>query len=124
MTAYSGRNWSSMNPDKLWLHQLNEVVEQHLNKEVLNNERLAQLMSISERHLFRKMKQVCGLSPQRYLLSKRLEQAKSLLEEGRFRTVNEAANAIGFQNVSYFIRIFEEKYGRKPLKVLRDAGWR
>ncbi len=107
-----------------WLDRLNELIDKHLGDPSLNNERLAAALGLSERHLFRKIKEFTAVSPQKYLSKYRLHRAKQYLEAGKYRTVKETSAAVGFRHTSYFIRRFEKEFGNKPLFVLRNAGWR
>lgn len=107
-----------------WLGRLNLIIERNIDNTALNNEILAEEISISERHLFRRVKELTGLSPQKYLRHYRLQRAMRILLNGRHRKVKEAGAAVGYANTSYFIRQFELEFGRKPLSVLQEAGWR
>ena len=107
-----------------WLGRLDLIIERNIDNTTLNNEIIAAEISISERHLFRRVKELTGLSPQRYLRRYRLHRAMRLLTNGQHRKVKEAASAVGYANTSYFIKQFEIEFGRKPLRVLQEAGWR
>ncbi|WP_462409566.1 AraC family transcriptional regulator [Neobacillus sp. Marseille-QA0830] len=52
------------------------------------------------------------------LQEKRLEKAKELLE-GTHLPISEIVEQVGYDNISYFYRIFKEKYGQTP-KKFRD----
>ena len=110
--------------DKRWLHRFNEIIEKHLKTVPLKNELLAEELKISERQLSRKVKELSKLSPQKYLRKYRLHQAMKLLKTGKYRTVKETSFAVGFLKVSYFISQFEKEFGKKPLKILQESGWR
>ena len=71
--------------------------ELHLNKVYLGS-------------LFRKS---TGLSFHQYLLNARLNAAEDLLYTGK-HTVNEVAELTGFQDVSYFSRVFTKANGVRP----------
>ncbi len=107
-----------------WLYRLDLAIERNLSDRYLNNQSLAETMSISERQLFRKIRELTDLSPQQYLRQYRLQRAMQYLRDGQFRTVKETAFAVGFANVSYFIQQFEQEFGIKPLAQLQRAGWR
>ena len=109
---------------KKWLKRLHRTIDEYIEDAGLNNERLAQELGLSERHLFRKIKAFTGKSPQKYLSSYRLNIAKEYLENGVYKTVKETSFSVGFRNTSYFIRQFERKFGKKPLQVLREEGCR
>lgn len=107
-----------------WLQRIKEVIEKKLVTGDLTNDVLALEVGISERHLFRRMKDLTGYTPQQYIRQYRLEQAMQFLKDGTFRTVKDTAQAVGYINISYFINQFEKKYGQKPLEVLQERGWR
>ena len=109
---------------RTWLSRLDLIIERHIDNPALNNEIIAAEIAISERHLFRRVKELTGLSPQKYLRQYRLQRAMKYLANGKYRKVKETACAVGYANTSYFIRQFEIEFGRKPLRVLQEAGWR
>ncbi|MGK0366405.1 MAG: AraC-like DNA-binding protein [Saprospiraceae bacterium] len=81
-------------------------------------------MGVSERNLFRKLNELMGMPPQKYLRKQRMKRAMENLTKGYYRTVNETAYSVGYLNVSYFISQFEKEFNVKPLQVLRNSGWR
>lgn len=107
-----------------WLNRLHLIIDKHLDNPSLDNQQLAEALDISERHLFRKIKTLTTLPPQRYLSQYRLHKAMNYLKNGRYRTVKETSFAVGFRNPSYFIRQFEKEFDRRPLQILEEAGWR
>lgn len=117
-------NSSSMQGAQKWLNRFNSLIDTNLDDPFFNNQQFAQALTISERHLFRKIKELTGLSPQKYLSQYRLYEAMKFLKNGKYHTVKETAYAVGFRNPSYFIRQFEKEFGKKPLLVLKEAGWR
>lgn len=70
-----------------------------------------------EQHYFSTLfhKQV-GVPPGKYILSRKLKEGRFLIEESG-ATVAEAAESLGFCNVSYFSRAFKEAYGLSPSRV-------
>ena len=107
-----------------WLQRLDLIIDKQLQDDTLSNEKLAKKLSISQRQLFRKVKEQSALTPQKYLKRYRLKQSMKYLKNGRYRTVKETAFAVGFKNVSYFIRQFEKEFEEKPFYVLKKFGWR
>ncbi len=113
-----------MSHGKQWLLRLEQVVSQNLRDGDLSNDKIAAAIEISERHLFRRVKQLTGMSPQKFIRQYRLKRARQLLEEGHCTTVKDASAAVGYVNTSYFISQFERAFGKRPLEVLRESGWR
>ena len=60
-------------------------------------------------------KALVGTTPNRYLVLRRIEQAKALLEL-QSMTVSEIAEQCGFSDVYYFSKVFKQSYGVPPSK--------
>ena len=88
-------------------------VEEHYREGTLTE--LAELMNQSVTGLSRFIKKNSGLNFQQLLKQKRLNQAAFLLTTTRL-TVEEIILAVGYDNTSYFHRIFRERYGVTPKK--------
>ena len=58
---------------------------------------------------------ILGLSPVEYRNNLRLQSAKLKLESGEYN-VSETAEACGFSNLSFFIRLYKKTYGCTPKK--------
>lgn len=117
-------NFASMLGAKNWLIRLNGIIDKNLNDPFFNNQQLAEILGISERHLFRKVNELTSSSPQKYISHYRLQQAIKYLKNGKYRTVKATTYAVGFRSPSYFIRQFEKEFGKRPLQILKEAGWR
>ena len=59
--------------------------------------------------------QTFNSTPGKWLLKRRLEQAKYLLEVTD-KNINELVFETGFENASHFIRVFKQAYGLSPLQ--------
>ncbi|MET3113372.1 signal transduction histidine kinase/DNA-binding response OmpR family regulator [Pedobacter sp. CG_S7] len=105
--------------DLLWLSELeNHVRAYNSGKTELNLAELSYTMSISERQLFRRIKAITGLTPNKYIRTIRLQIAREAIESGKFRTVAEIAYAAGFDTPAYFSKLFKEHYGTEVNKLL------
>lgn len=74
---------------------------------------LAQKALINEFKLKTGFKQCFGTTVYGYVADKRMEAARLLLEQGRYR-VKDVARMVGYANVSHFIEAFSKKYGTTP----------
>lgn len=101
--------------DKKWISSLAEAAQRHDNIGKVSVEDMANEMNISSRQLNRKVKQLTGITPNKFLRDIKLEKAKRLLDEGAVTTVAEASFAVGFEKPDYFSRLFKEKYGKRPV---------
>lgn len=107
-----------------WLSRFHEIIDIDPKNPKISNSEIAEKLNVSERDLFRKVKRITGLPPKKYMRQYRLKQTMQMIKDGKFRTVKEASHSAGYSNVSYFIRRFEEKYGKKPFEILKEEGWR
>lgn len=83
-----------------WLHE-------HL-AEPINMRDLAEYFFLSQRSLNRRFKEATGQSPVEYLHHLRLTASRDLLKSTNL-SINELALHTGFQDVSYFCRLFKQK---------------
>ena len=92
-----------------------EVVQKNLFED-LNIEDLAFLAGMSLSSFKRKFNAVYGTTPNKYITSKRLEKAQSLL---RFSDmlISEVAYDCGFSDVGYFSKLFKKYYNYSPSEV-------
>ncbi|MCF6445885.1 AraC family transcriptional regulator [Nereida sp. MMG025] len=77
----------------------------------------------SHEHVCRTCKTVTGLTPSDYINQIRIEFAAHLLRSDE-KPINDIVEDCGFDNTSYFYRLFRQQYGTTPrqyrLKNLRD----
>ncbi|WP_150576288.1 helix-turn-helix domain-containing protein [Pandoraea aquatica] len=82
--------------------------------------RLAEVSGTSEAHFSRSFKQAFGLPPHRYLLTRRIEQASTLLRDTDF-SITEIAFATGWESIGTFGRIFRDITGQSPGELREQA---
>lgn len=105
---FSGSQWrdaGALIPALEWL-------EKHYHEE-MSVPQLAALCHMSESGFRKRFTEYAGVSPLRYRLERRMEQAKRLLSTDS-ATVGEAATAVGFQDQNYFCRLFRKMNGMSP----------
>ncbi|WP_321413703.1 helix-turn-helix transcriptional regulator [uncultured Desulfobacter sp.] len=78
---------------------------------------LAGRIGMGRSKFYQNFKVVFGYSPMGYLRSHRLQVAKQFLRQGT-HNVTEAAFAVGFNNLGYFIRAFNAEFGVTPHQVI------
>jgi AraC family transcriptional regulator len=102
--------------------QLRRAVE-YMEANLLNNIRLYELAKVAElspSQFGRAFKVSTGLTPYRYLIEKRIQQAKRLMQKDRM-SISLAAHLSGFANQSHFTKAFRSVTGTSPALWLRDA---
>ncbi|WP_233838017.1 helix-turn-helix domain-containing protein [Paraburkholderia sp. ZP32-5] len=82
--------------------------------------RLAEVSGVSEAHFARSFKRAFGLPPHRYLLTRRIEQATTLLRDTDLG-ITDIAFATGWESLGTFGRIFRDITGRSPGEMRIDA---
>jgi AraC-like DNA-binding protein len=75
--------------------------------------RLAEVSGVSEAHFARSFKRAFGIPPHRYLLTRRIEQAISLLRDTPL-SITDIAFATGWESLGTFGRIFRDISGSSP----------
>jgi AraC-like DNA-binding protein len=99
--------------EKAFVNQLTTIVYQHLSEPEFSVEILAEAVNLSRSQLYRKLKAVLDTSPTVFVRDIRLAKAAELLVEGR-QNVTQVAYAVGFDSLSYFAKVFQERYGVSP----------
>jgi len=82
--------------------------------------RLAQVSGVSEAHFARSFKRAFGLPPHRYLLTRRIEQAATLLRDTAL-DITEIAFATGWESLGTFGRTFRDITGMSPSAMRIEA---
>lgn len=90
-----------------------DYINEHLS-EPHSLESLSREFFISKYYLCRLFRNHMGMPPLTYLSTKRLLQAKQLIDRGT--SASEAASAVGFSDYSVFYRAFRQKFGHSPTK--------
>jgi transcriptional regulator GlxA family with amidase domain len=75
--------------------------------------RLARVSGVSEAHFARSFKQAFGVPPHRYLLTRRIERATTLLRDTDL-SITEIAFHTGWRSLGTYGRIFRDVTGKSP----------
>jgi AraC family transcriptional regulator len=94
------------------LQRVRDYVEAHLDDD-LSLTVLADIACLSPYHFSRSFKQATGVGPQRYVIQRRLERAKSLLRRTH-QPLAWIAQQAGFADQSHLIQIFRREIGVTP----------
>ena len=104
--------------DKNWLINLENTVFEGIQQNQINLYNLAFKLAVSQRQLYRNIKNLLALTPNKYIRILKLHKAKVLLEAYTYRTISEVAYAVCFYDVYYFSKIFYQQYGAMPKDYL------
>jgi AraC family transcriptional regulator len=94
-------------------------IEAH-SHEPINLEQMARRAELSPFHFLRSFIRVVGVTPHQYLVRSRLRSAAALLA-GASMSITEIADAVGFSDLSNFIRTFGRAAGVSPGDFRRVA---
>jgi len=106
--------------EQAFIDRLTTVVHQYLSEPDFSVEVLAEAINLSRSQLHRKVKALLDTSPTGFIRDIRLAKAAELLTEGHL-SVTQVAYAVGIDNLSYFAKTFQERYGVSPSQYGRSA---
>jgi AraC-like DNA-binding protein len=104
-----------------------EYVEEHLDVD-LSLEQMAAVARLSPYHFARQFKRATGLPPYQYVIMRRVERAKELLQAGADLPLAEVAAHAGFSDQSHFCHHFKRVVGvtpgqfRTPARIAEQAA--
>ena len=99
-----------------FLERFRSILQQNLHDADFNVERIGEEMGMSRVQLYRKVKQLTGMTPVELLRKSRLARGRQLLET-TVRSISEIAYDTGFSAPSYFTKCFKDEYGISPGEV-------
>ncbi len=99
--------------DGTFMTQVAQTIELRLCEEGFGVAQLAEAVALSRVQLYRRVMRSTGVSPGVLIRRQRLARAARLLRHEQL-TVTEAVFAVGFQNLSYFAKVFRQHFGVPP----------
>jgi len=90
-----------------------EWIDQHLEDNLISVRDLARRVYLSETHFRRLFKQVFGTSPIKFIRNRRIDHACALLRTSKL-SVKEISQQCGFNDTSFFSRVFRSVTGQTP----------
>jgi len=104
----------ALNPlDHDFVEKINAFIEMHIEDQALDVDLIVRHMAMSRSVLYAKFKAITGQGVNEYIRLVKLRKSKELLLNGSL-SINEIADAVGFNSASYFIRCFVKEYERTP----------
>ncbi|RXK86841.1 two-component regulator propeller domain-containing protein [Filimonas effusa] len=103
---------------KAFLEKCISIVEKHLDDESFSVKTFISEMGMSRSNLFRKVKEVSGLSINVFIRFIRLRKAAEILINTN-NNVNETAAMVGIIDVQYFREQFTRLFGMKPSEYIK-----
>src|SRR5262245_5640473 len=97
-----------------------EYVEEHLDAGLTLGQ-LAEAAHLSPCHFARRFKAAVGLPPHKFVIARRVERARRLLQQDRDLSLAEIAADVGFSDQSQFTHHFKRLVGVTPGQFRRSA---
>ncbi|WP_253735870.1 helix-turn-helix transcriptional regulator [Paenibacillus sp. FJAT-26967] len=94
------------------LHQSLEYIEQNLCENDLSLEKVASSIFVSRCHYSRVFKEYFGFGFKEYIMNKRIQKAKVMLQNGV--PVTDVCYAVGYGDLTHFGRVFKKLVGTNP----------
>ena len=101
---------------------LEEKVRAHISDPDFSVISLAEEASLSERQLYRYLRQTVKMTPANFIKEIRLSRAFELARKNVYATTAELSYAVGFQHPSYFTTVFKKRFGKKPSDFMKEKS--
>ena len=107
--------------DEKLMREITIAIEENLIDSDFNVTRLQETVGIGQKLLYRKIKQIAGVTPVEYIRNIRMEKAARLLREGKF-SISEVMYMVGFTKSGYFSKCFQEAFGMTPSAYIKKTN--
>lgn len=116
---YYKENKEKNNTNAEFVKKLNSLILDHITKETISIEMLAEEFSMSRSNIHKKVKSITGITPNEYIRLIKLNKAAQLLSTGKYK-VTEVCYMVGFNTPSYFTKCFSEQFGKLPKDYIQE----
>ncbi len=100
--------------DKNWLDNVEVEVRKNISNDKFSVEDLSKLALMSERNFYRRLQNLTGLTPLKYIQEIKFNYARTLLEQQKMSSAKAVSAAIGIQKIQYFSKEFKVRFGKSP----------
>lgn len=104
-----------------FIEELLAVIQKNIANPDFDIPQLCRDMAMSKTQLYRKVKALTGKSVALYIRSIRLQRARQLLSNSKL-AISEIAEQVGINDLSYFARVYKQKFGQSPSKDRTNFG--
>ena len=111
----------AMLSDATLLHRVDQLAMRNIGNPEFTANTLTQVFCLSRQQLDRRLKRMVGKSATSYLQNLRMERARELLITTSM-PVADVATACGFEDTSYFTRVFRNYYQCSPSEVRKGGA--
>ena len=107
--------------EQKFLQKTVDIVQENLSDPDFTVKKLCSEMAMSNMQFHRKLVAITGETAKRFIRTCRLKRAATLLEN-RTGNVTEIAYEVGFNNLSWFAKCFQEQFGISPSEFFTNKG--
>lgn len=108
--------------DQELMKKVNQIIEHHLDDPEFNIDLLARETGLGRSKLYARLKDVSGMTPNTYLLNRKMQKAVDWLDHAPQLTISEVAFKLGFNSARYFTLCFKDHYGLSPNEYRRHKA--
>jgi signal transduction histidine kinase/ligand-binding sensor domain-containing protein/DNA-binding response OmpR family regulator len=105
--------------DQKFLKNTLACIEKNITNPNFSVEELSRQMSLSRVSLYKRLLTLTGKTPVECIRTIRLKRAVQLLEKSKL-SIASIAYEVGFNNPTYFSKVFKEEYGTLPSEYLNE----
>jgi signal transduction histidine kinase/DNA-binding response OmpR family regulator len=103
-----------------FLAKAKSIIERHLSENNFGIEQFSEEINMSPKQLLRKLKALTNQTTVEFIREYRLQRAAEMLQNAE-GSVSDVAFAVGIESLSYFTKIFQEKFGYLPSEFLEKV---
>ena len=115
----------SNNPiDQKFLDTINRIIENNFDNPDFNVNILAGKLNVSRSSLYSKFEALTGMTPNDYILQRKLKKASDMLINNPELNISEISDKLGFGSPRYFSRCFKNQFGVSPADYKKNDTFR
>lgn len=104
------------NVETKFLNKVLSIINEEISNYTLDSHYLAKKLNLSDSQTYRKLKAITGKSTAVFIRSVRLQKAKELILSTD-KAISEIAYDVGFNDPSWFSRVFKDEFGFTPSSI-------
>ena len=100
--------------DRKFMEQCDKIITLHIADSDFSVDTIARELLMSRTNFYAKFKAITSMTPNEYVMKRRLANAADFLRENADATIADAAYSFGFNSPRYFSQCFKKCYGETP----------
>lgn len=104
------------NGEDVFFQKVIQVLQKELDNPNFSVAELSKEMHLSSTQMYRKLKALTGIPPNKFIRRFRLQHSLDLLQNSSMN-IAEIAYEVGFSDPNYFSRAFSEEFGKTPSEI-------